>query len=287
MVSRKGFGSNWWAKRWLEVLESFGWSSRLQRGRAYARAGNVLGMDISPGLVSARVQGSQPKPYNVKINVKPLSALDWNRVIEAMAGQAVFAARLLAGEMPLNIEEAFAGVSLSLFPQKSGDLTTSCSCPDWANPCKHIAAVYYLLGEEFDSDPFLIFRLRGKTRDEIITALRERRATMAGANTGDWPVIGNQAETGESDAGASPSLEEDLERFWEVGDGLSAYYVSIESPAVSLGVLKRLGVPPFWRAQRDFQQVIGECYRLVSRRALELAFQTEEGSVTPGKRKRP
>lgn len=282
MAARKGFGSNWWAKRWLEVLESFGWSSRLQRGRAYARGGNVLSIDITPGLVSARVQGSRPKPYSVKINIKPLSTQDWNRVIDAMAGQAVYAARLLAGEMPQNIEEAFAGVSLSLFPQKSGDLTTECSCPDWANPCKHIAAVYYLLGEEFDSDPFLIFRLRGRTREEIITALRERRAGREDVSTGGTPVQEKQPEA-ENDAGDRPLRVEVLERFWETGDGLEGFYVTMQPPAVSLGVLKRLGVPPFWRAQRDFQQVIGECYRFVSRRAMELAFQTGEGSVSPGK----
>src|SRR5437588_12759165 len=93
-----------------------------------------------------------------------------------MASQAIFAAKLLAGEMPQDIEEAFSAVQISLFPLATTDLDTDCSCPDWANPCKHIAAVYYLLAERFDEDPFLIFKLRGRTKEQIIQVLREKRA---------------------------------------------------------------------------------------------------------------
>ncbi|NPV79247.1 MAG: hypothetical protein HPY52_03070 [Firmicutes bacterium] len=176
MGKKNEFGENWWAKRWLSVLESFGWANRLQRERSYARGGNVLDIDIQPGMVKAEVQGSRPRPYRVTIKMQPLSDKEWDRVISAMAGKAIFAARLLAGEMPENIEEAFASSRVSLFPKSSSDITTSCSCPDWANPCKHVAAVYYLLGERFDGDPFLLFRLRGRSREELTEALRQRRA---------------------------------------------------------------------------------------------------------------
>ncbi|MBC7325064.1 MAG: hypothetical protein H5T99_07095, partial [Moorella sp. (in: Bacteria)] len=120
MASRCNFGSNWWARRWLDVLESFGWASRLQRGRTYARRGNVLSIDLAPGVVNAKVQGTRPRPYSVKIKIKPLSDGEWDRVIEALTSQAAFAARLLAGEMPEDIETAFTGVSLSLFPRAAG-----------------------------------------------------------------------------------------------------------------------------------------------------------------------
>ncbi len=126
-------------------------------------------------MVKAKVQGSMPKPYNVKIKLMPLSDAEWDKVTDAMASQAIFAAKLLAGEMPTNIEEAFSAAQLSLFPTKLDDLQTDCSCPDWANPCKHIAAVYYLLAERFDEDPFLIFKLRGRTKEQIIETLRARR----------------------------------------------------------------------------------------------------------------
>src|SRR5947209_5067370 len=151
---RGGFGQSWWAKRWIQVLESFNIGARLGRGRSYARNGQVLSIDIDKGTVKAKVQGSRPKPYDITIGVKTLSTADWKKLANALARQALYAAKLLAGEMPQDIEEAFTGEKLSVFPEKLGDLTTDCSCPDWSNPCKHIAAVYYLLGEEFDRDPF-------------------------------------------------------------------------------------------------------------------------------------
>ena len=92
-------------------------------------------------------------------------------MLDALGRQALFVAKLLAGEMPQDIEPVFREVGLSLFPAKLGDLETDCSCPDWSNPCKHIAAAYYLLGEEFDRDPFLIFTLRGLGRDALLARL--------------------------------------------------------------------------------------------------------------------
>ena len=152
---RGAFGQSWWAKRWIAVLESFDIGARLGRGRSYARQGQVVSIDVEPGIVKAKVQGTQPRPYSIKIKLKPLSDQDWDKVTEAMASQAIFAAKLLAGEMPADIEEAFDAVNVALFPTAETDLDTDCSCPDWANPCKHIAAVYYLLAERFDEDPFL------------------------------------------------------------------------------------------------------------------------------------
>src|SRR5260370_8185258 len=96
---------------------------------------------------------------------------DWNRVAGVVSSQAIFGAKFPGGEMRQDIESAFGRAGLSLLPQKHSDLKTNCSCPDWSNPCKHIAAVYYLLGEEFDRDPFLIFRLRGLEREELFEHL--------------------------------------------------------------------------------------------------------------------
>ncbi|HXR66411.1 MAG TPA: SWIM zinc finger family protein, partial [Ktedonobacteraceae bacterium] len=170
--SKQGaIGSTWWSRRWISVLESFSMGNRLTRGRIYARQGQVVSIDVDPGEVMARVQGSQPRPYTVSIQLKPLADEQWERVSDAMAAQALFAAKLLAGEMPRNIEEAFSAAHLALFPTAEQDLVTSCTCPDWANPCKHTAAVYYLLAERFDEDPFLIFKLRGRSKSEIIEAL--------------------------------------------------------------------------------------------------------------------
>lgn len=187
--SRTGtIGATWWSQRFIATLEAFALGPRLTRGKRYARAGQVLDLDVQAGAVHAQVQGSRATPYRVSVRVLPLSAKDWARVEEAMAARAVFLAKLLAGEMPPDIEEAFAACHLSLFPTAPSDLTTDCSCPDWANPCKHIAATYYLLAEAFDDDPFLILAWRGRTRDELLHHLAGHGSTvLAGrAAPGGW-----------------------------------------------------------------------------------------------------
>src|SRR5438105_6423224 len=207
--TKKGYGQigeTWWSKRWIAVLESFNMGTRLTRGRSYARQGQVISIDVEPGIVKAKVQGSQPKPYKVEIRLKSLSDQDWEKVAEAMAFQAIFAAKLLAGEMPKNIEEAFSAVQLSLFPTALKELETNCSCPDWANPCKHIAAVYYLLAERFDEDPFLIFKLRGRTKEEIIETLRAKRVETL-------PSENANTSAGTLETEAPTELTENLETF--------------------------------------------------------------------------
>src|SRR5215831_10926346 len=215
--SKRGtFGESWWAKRWIAVLEGFHIGSRLERGRSYARRGQVLSIDFDKGRVKAKVQGSRPTPYAVSIVCETLTAADWQKLIRALSGQALFVAKLLAGEMPQDIEQVFTAVGLSLFPAMLEELETECSCPDWSNPCKHIAAVYYLLGEEFDRDPFLLFSLRGISRDELMSQLgsvgalprRKRAAARQQADgTSPAPV-----------ASAPEPLPAEAARFWRGAD---------------------------------------------------------------------
>lgn len=179
-TKRGRFAESWWAERWIAVLESFDIGERLNRGRRYARRGQVLSIEVEKGIARARVQGSRPRPYEVTVKVRPLQPAEWSRVTSQLASEAVFAARLLAGEMPRDIEAAFQRAGASLFPEKSRELATACSCPDWSNPCKHVAAVYYLLGEEFDRDPFLLFTLRGLTRDELLAQLTDSEPARRG-----------------------------------------------------------------------------------------------------------
>ncbi len=177
--TRGAIGESWWSKRFLAVLESFDMASRLTRGRSYARAGQVLSLDIGPGAVASRVQGSRPVPYTVDIKLHAYDHPTWTRIEQAMASQALFLARLLAGEMPTQIEEAFAVADAPLFPSRSSDLAMSCSCPDWGLPCKHIAATFYLLAEAFDADPFQILHWRGRDRDTLLTHLRALRSAQS------------------------------------------------------------------------------------------------------------
>ena len=255
---RGEIGSTWWSKRWISTLESFSMGTRLTRGRSYARKGQVISIDVEPGIVRAKVQGSMPKPYNVKIRLKPLSDADWEKVSDAMAAQALFAAKLLAGEMPSNIEEAFHAVRLSLFPTTLSDLETDCSCPDYANPCKHIAAVYYLLAERFDEDPFLIFKLRGRSKEQIISMLRTKRIEtlppeIAPSSTDD------DAARSENDS----LLEDNLETFWQAGEGLDAFTINPDAPDIDKAILKRLGDAPFTIDNRNLTALLSKAYDMV------------------------
>lgn len=218
----------WWAQRWIDVLESFGWIRRLERARIYAREGNVLNIDFHDGAqVSALVQGTAPEPYQVSLSLDAFDDEQWRYVIESMAERAIFSAKLLAGEMPQNIEEVFTANGLSLFPLTKFDIHSQCSCPDQANPCKHIGAVYYLLGDRFSEDPFVLFQLRGRAKEQIITALRQLRSTPS------------------EDRGETPqSAPIDLQKFWQYNQPLDSSLVVITPPPSSETVLDLLGAIP-------------------------------------------
>ena len=212
---RGAIGEQWWSRRFISVLESYGMSGRLARGRSYARAGQVLEFQLTQGKVTARVQGSRVRPYQVRIGVLPLTTAQWRRVQGRLAGQALFRAKLLAGEMPHEIEEVFAECGTPLFPRSAADLDMHCSCPDWGVPCKHLAAVCYVLAEEFDRDPFGMLAWRGKARGDLLAALRQIQASSAGAGAGqDAPATG-AARPG-LDVPSRP-LEECLDGFWSPG----------------------------------------------------------------------
>lgn len=264
--SRRGkFVKSWWADRWIKALRPLMDSGRLSRGRNYARRGQVIEINVAPGHISARVQGSRRTPYRISIRLQPLSDRQWDKVFDALAEQAIFAAQLLNGEMPPDIEQVFEAVKVPLFPASRGDLQTECSCPDWANPCKHIAAVYYLLGERFDKDPFLLFELRGRSKDDVIAVLRERRVQGVGAAD---EVIYLPATI---EAVETPALEECLDRYWAVGAEAEDVALSIAYPQVDMALLKRLGVPDFLDA-RSFWAQMERVYDGVATHALDVAF---------------
>jgi uncharacterized Zn finger protein len=256
--SKRGtFGDSWWAKRWFSVLENFNMGARLGRGRNYARSGQVLSIEIGKGNVNARVQGSRPKPYEVKIHIKTISSDGWQKLAKELSRQAIFLAKLLAGEMPQEIEKVFKSAGLSVLPEKLKDLKTSCSCPDWSNPCKHIAAVYYLLGEEFDRDPFLIFKLRGKSRDELLRILRGPGKKTSRERTRP-KTLPSQKE--EEKILPSEALTLDIFKFWN-GVSLSDDFLGeVQIPPVSAAMVKRLGNFPFWRGRERFLDALEPIY---------------------------
>lgn len=262
---RGAIGEKWWSKRFVKLLESFEIGARLGRGRSYARKGQVISIDVQKGIVRSKVQGTRSKPYDITIELRPISDDGWEKAIDAMASKAVFAAKLLSGEMPQDIEEAFADAGVSLFPESQDDLETNCSCPDWSNPCKHIAAVYYLLAEQFDQDPFLIFKLRGRTKEEIVLDLRERRSSCAADETAD-AASGREIPNKEV-----PPLEECLESFWMAGDRLGSLELCPKAPEVENAVLIRLGDSPFFIGKTNLSSLLPKAYRAAGEAALRKA----------------
>ena len=262
---RGAFGESWWARRFLAVLESFGLGARLGRGRSYARRGQVLDIAIEKGHVRARVQGSRPEPYRVTIKVKVLPAPAWRRVVTTLGREARHAAKLLAGELPEDIEGAFKDASASLFPERRGDLSTECSCPDWSNPCKHIAAVYYLLAEEFDRDPFLILKLRGLPREDLL-----RRLGAAGTGPRRRERVIPAPDEAQTAATEPEPLRAAPLAFW-AGEGLPTDpFGEVEVPKVPAAVLRRLGRFPFWRGRSPLLEALEPVYAEASARGLEV-----------------
>ncbi len=265
---RGAIGEQWWSRRFIGVLESYGMSGRLARGRSYARAGQVLDFELSQGKVTARVQGSRVRPYQVRIGVLPLTTAQWRRVQDRLASQALFRAKLLAGEMPHEIEEVFAECGTPLFPRSPADLDMHCSCPDWEVPCKHLAAVCYVLAEEFDRDPFAMLAWRGKAREELLAALRRIRG--AASSPGSGP--GGSGPGGEVPAAGAaravldvpaPPLEDCLDGFWS--PGLSPARLRALATAPDAGppdlLLRMFPPPPVQARGKDLADVLAPAYQ--------------------------
>jgi uncharacterized Zn finger protein len=259
--SQRGeIGESWWSQRFLDALKALADAGRLSRGRSYARSGQVMGLKVEPGMVTARVQGSRPEPYAVRISLRPFSKDEWARAEEALAAEALFLAALLAGEMPRDVERAFAAAKLSLFPAKPEELSTDCSCPDWANPCKHVAATYYILAEAFDGDPFLVLAWRGRTKDQLLERLRELR--------------GVEPEPEPDEQAAAPAALEAPRTagFWRAGPELAGLHFAPRAPEVPDAVLRQLGpLPPEAGGERVYD-ALAAAYRVFTAAAERRAF---------------
>ncbi|WP_414622632.1 SWIM zinc finger family protein [Calothrix sp. CCY 0018] len=225
----------WWSQRWLELLDSYRFKKRLERARNYARQGNILSIKFANAKVLAKVQGSEPEPYSVSLALDSFSDEEWGFIVETMSQRAIFAAKLLAGEMPQNIEEVFTANGLSLFPFTLPEVHSKCSCPDKANPCKHIGAIYYQLADRFSEDPFVLFQLRGRTKEQIISDLRKLRS----ANISDAEA--QTLDVRESINNQQTSLN--IDNFWQYNQPLESSLVVI-APSTGETVLDVLGSIP-------------------------------------------
>ncbi|MEM9908977.1 MAG: SWIM zinc finger family protein [Cyanobacteria bacterium P01_D01_bin.44] len=227
----------WWVQQWVDLLNSYRFKKRLERGRRYAREGHILSLEFKAEKVFAKVQGTAAEPYELSIWIDCFSDEDWDYVIDTLSQQALYSAQLLAGEMPADIEAVFTANGLSLFPFTLSDVHSRCSCPDPKNPCKHIAAVYYQLGDFFREDPFVLFQLRGKTKEKILETLRQKRRIQTDSD--DTPKV---TATEAAPLAAAPPLQ--VDDFWQYEQPLDpALVVITPSDQTVLDVLGTLPLP--------------------------------------------
>lgn len=267
----------WWVQRWLELLDSYRFKKRLERARIYAKAGHVLRIDFVGAQAIALVQGSEAEPYRVSLTLEPFTDEAWGYVIETLGEKAIFSAQLLAGEMPERIEQVFTQNGLNLFPFTLGDVKSKCSCPDKANPCKHIGAVYYQLGDRFNEDPFVIFQLRGRTKGQILEALQHQRLQHTGHQS---PSI--QQPTRSPEPNLPPSTRRrkraiapaDVQQFWQYDHPLDPSLVVLMPPSdgkLSLDILGEMALN--YEDAQAFQSYLLQVYGAASQQALMQALQ--------------
>jgi uncharacterized Zn finger protein len=263
---RGAFGTTWWGKRWEETLKGFGIDNRLQRGKRYARKGQVLSIEMEEGRVTSAVQGSRSEPYEVTIRLRPFDETEWSEIVETFRHQPYFAASLLAGDMPSSVEDVVERAGLTLFPEREADLETACSCPDWSNPCKHIAAVYLLLAEEFDRDPFLLFRLRGMQQGALMDRIGGGDLTFADPDATDAaPADGPSPDT----------VPLHTEGFWDMPNLPNGLHGSVDTPSAHAALPKQLGKFPFWRAEEELVAALEPVYEAASREGIEVFEKNE------------
>ena len=247
--NKKGaFGQTWWGKQWITTLEHFNIGERITRGKSYARKGQVTDLVITAKKgVAAKVQGSRVRPYKVSITLTPYSKRANEFLTQKLTSKHIYIAQLLSGEMPENLERVFKTAGLSLFPEKYNDLTTTCSCPDYSNPCKHIAAVFYLMAEAFDQDPFLLFTLRGIDKEAFLKKIGYKR----------------QAAGGDEPLALPEPLPSDHGAFWGYTPSPDPPFIH-SSPAVHASMAKRLGAIPYWRSSKNFISIMETTYARAS-----------------------
>ncbi|MEA4884594.1 MAG: SWIM zinc finger family protein [Clostridia bacterium] len=281
--TRGKIGDTWWSQHWLNSLDISSIGDRLARGKTYARKGQVFSLQISPGKAEAFVQGARTRPYRVSVKVKAISNRDWARVYALMSQQASTAAQLLAGEMPADIEDIFTKAGVSLFPQSPDDISTNCSCPDWVNPCKHVAAVCLIMAEQFDRDPFMLFTLRGRTAADTVKALRDarhdasetRKSAEPGPDLGADNDRGCPADGGTAAIAEIPPIESRLSDFWLMGSDLTEATAQVAAQSLAAKdpttIIRLMGPPPFGEGASSLPEALARGYQAVSHAARALS----------------
>ncbi|MEM9006154.1 MAG: SWIM zinc finger family protein [Cyanobacteria bacterium P01_F01_bin.86] len=268
------FSRTWWGKKFIEAIEKLTDSGRLSRGRSYAKGNKVKSFSIKEGTVSAKVRGSinhyfgvhEEPLYTTTIEFQPISAAKWSAAIALIASKASLISRLLLNEIPDNIEDSFKQLDLNLLPGSPKDFKSSCSCPDWSNPCKHIAGVYYLVAAELDNDPFLLFELRGLSKDKLMQELA--KSPLGQALSAELQLEQQPPQPVDSYHAplqtVSPDTCTNLRDFWQGSKRLPQTMEPLpQMPIPGILVRKQGDFPGFWHRDNSFIAAMETLYQQV------------------------
>lgn len=261
----------WWGQRFVAALEECGDRNRLQRGRSYAKSAKIKSLEIKNGKILAQVRGSvnpyfnvyKEPLYDIEIELAPITPEQWSTVIARLTSKASLISRLLLNEMPDSIEEPFQALGLHLLPHDFSAVYTRCSCPDWGDPCKHIAGVFYRLALQLDQDPFLLFELRGLSRESLATELGKSslgQALMAELQAEvRSPVVCESYYT--RPQLTAPTPDSTLHDFWQGHEPLPSTITPPQEPLIAAILIKKMGDnPSFWHRNNSFVAVMAELY---------------------------
>lgn len=267
-------GVAWTAQRWTRLVEQAADGPAMVEGLDYARQGQARKFGVESGKIVGQIQGRADRAYTTTLAVQAFDTLQWEKVLRSMSDQAIYAAKLLSGELPTNIEDLFSPAGLKLFPAEPAEVQPVCTCAEGAATkglwCKHACCLAYLFADKLSADPFLMFTLRGLPGSEVIERLRHARA-VGGIGKEGAPVY-QPLVPGVSDE-PSPPLEDSINNFWEAGPELQELDLSLEPPPVSHPLLRRLGASPFEGAKFPLVGLLATCYEVISRDAMEGAEQ--------------
>ncbi|MDE0045754.1 MAG: SWIM zinc finger family protein [bacterium] len=275
----------WWGTEFLEALEQIMDRGRLSRGRSYAGPHRLLAFDIRGGRITATVRGNtnpyfgitkEPR-YRVSVQLEKVSKPAWKKVLSRLGHNANWITHLILGEVPPTIETAFEGSNVMLLPRTRKEIVSSCSCPDWANPCKHVAGVYFHVAALLDHDPFLLFELRGMARKTLMSAVSKSEfgAALGGDHAAREPDIREALEESRFpviDETVEEAAPADMRDFW-LGKTLTADALSSRPmPPVSVLPMRRAGdYPEFWHQDGSFLDVMSDVYTRIAKRVPDAA----------------
>lgn len=266
LQSKRGESAiTWWGQRWNDILYKAIDAGRLGRARSYARRGQVESIDVKKGVIHGVVHGSDPQPYEISIKVKRLGTDEWKMVADSLMARPAIAAKMMAGQMPEELESVFGDVGLSLFPD---DLKTECSCWDWANPCKHIAAVYLIVSERFDREPLLILRVRGMDPKDLLDMMGVSAFSDVEHDT-DVSILAPKAPKSED-------LPVDMDAFWGKGVRGMVQTHTAFIPEVSISLPRQLGSLSFWRSDEPFMDALDAIYQKASEAGMDIFLRDDD-----------